>query len=65
MARDPVCYMDVDESTALKENRFCQYGGETYYFCCEDCQQRFDADPRLYLAPGRELQHLWLAPATS
>ena len=37
MARDPICGMDVDESTALQEER----GGERYYFCSERCRDTF------------------------
>ena len=37
MATDPVCGMTVDESTAVSLER----DGETYYFCCEHCRQKF------------------------
>src|SRR5687767_5177325 len=37
MAIDPVCRMEVDEATALQEVR----DGQTYYFCCEHCRQKF------------------------
>lgn len=40
MAKDPVCGMHVDESTALKK----EIGGVTYYFCAESCLRSF-ADP--------------------
>jgi P-type Cu+ transporter len=37
MATDPVCGMTVDEASALRTVR----NGQTYYFCCEHCRQKF------------------------
>lgn len=37
MAIDPVCGMSVDETTALNSKR----DGETFYFCSDNCQQKF------------------------
>ncbi len=45
MARDPVCGMQVDEKDAAAKASF---GGETYYFCSEDCKGRFEQDPQKY-----------------
>jgi YHS domain-containing protein len=45
-AKDPVCNMDVDPSTA----RFSvSYGEEDYYFCCGGCADKFKAQPEKYL----------------
>ncbi|MCU1299696.1 MAG: Lead, cadmium, zinc and mercury transporting ATPase [Acidobacteriaceae bacterium] len=45
-ARDPVCGMSVDPASArFKE----QYSGETYYFCCGGCAQKFKAQPEKFL----------------
>jgi YHS domain-containing protein len=49
MAKDPVCGMDVDESTAKHTT---QHEGQTYYFCAPGCRKAFEADPQKYLAPG-------------
>ncbi|HIH43794.1 MAG TPA: YHS domain-containing protein, partial [Candidatus Methanoperedenaceae archaeon] len=38
MAVDPICKMDVDESTPFKSD----YKGKTYYFCSENCKNKFD-----------------------
>ncbi len=45
MAIDPICGMQVDEKSALSAER----EGETFYFCCEHCRQRFlsQAEPQL------------------
>ncbi|HLA84418.1 MAG TPA: heavy metal translocating P-type ATPase [Thermoguttaceae bacterium] len=37
MPTDPICGMEVDESTPLQAER----DGRTYYFCCEHCRRRF------------------------
>ena len=43
-ARDPVCGMMVDVTTSISE----AVGGQTYYFCSENCRQRFDENPTAY-----------------
>ena len=37
MATDPICGMTVDEATALHGER----GGQVFYFCSDQCQQKF------------------------
>src|SRR5438093_985762 len=50
MAIDPICGMTVDETTALSAER----DGQTYYFCCEHCRQKFLGTQTLVqLGPGR------------
>jgi Cu+-exporting ATPase len=43
---DPVCGMQVDAETAAASE---QYEGNTYYFCSEHCQHKFNADPTAYV----------------
>ncbi len=38
-AKDPICGMMVEKSTALKTER----GGRTYYFCSAGCQRTFES----------------------
>src|SRR5713101_361291 len=45
-ARDPVCGMNVDPASAAAS---FTHEGQTYYFCCPSCRQKFEADPRRYL----------------
>jgi hypothetical protein len=52
-ARDPVCGMTVDRSTAFTS----EWAGKTYYFCGAGCKRRFDADPRSFLDPSRKPAH--------
>jgi uncharacterized membrane protein YraQ (UPF0718 family)/YHS domain-containing protein len=52
-ARDPVCAMTVDRSTAFRS----EWRGQTYYFCGAGCKRRFDADPESFLDPSREPAH--------
>ena len=58
-ATDPVCGMTVDPATARATST---YEGQTYYFCCPSCKQKFDADPRRYLA-GASVQPTSPVPA--
>src|SRR5262245_65077151 len=44
-AIDPVCGMSVDPHTAAS----AVHEGQTYYFCCTHCQERFQAHPIRYL----------------
>jgi len=39
--KDPICGMPVDEATALHVER----DGETFYFCSDHCQQKFESTP--------------------
>jgi Cu+-exporting ATPase len=47
MAIDPVCHMEVEESSAAATS---EYKGKTYYFCAAGCKKAFDQDPEKYLA---------------
>src|SRR5438094_50476 len=51
LIKDPVCGMAVVHATA-KQHR--AHAGQTYYFCCQHCAEKFDAAPENFLqAPGR------------
>jgi uncharacterized protein len=52
-ARDPVCGMTVDRTTALRS----EWEGRTYYFCSPGCKERFEADPARYLERPRRPEH--------
>ena len=45
-ATDPVCGMSVDRTTA---QHMLKHEGTRYYFCCEGCQKKFEAEPAKYL----------------
>lgn len=49
MAKDPVCGMAVDPSTARQK---AEHNGKTYYFCGPGCRRAFEADPRTFLDPA-------------
>ena len=52
LARDPVCGMNVNPSTAKHTH---QHAGKNYYFCCAACVEKFKGNPASYLnkpAPG-------------
>ena len=46
MARDPVCGMDVDETSATET---AEHKGQTFYFCSRGCRLDFEDDPEKYL----------------
>ena len=48
-AIDPVCGMEVDESTAKWKTA---YQGRTYYFCAAGCLRSFEKEPAKYAAAG-------------
>ncbi|MCL4344721.1 MAG: YHS domain-containing protein [Nitrososphaerota archaeon] len=50
---DPVCGMEVDESTQHKT----LYKGKVYYFCTANCKTEFDRDPEGYLKSGPRGMH--------
>ena len=50
MERDPVCGMLVDPKEAAGSR---DYGGKTYFFCSNNCMERFSKDPERYVpSPG-------------
>ncbi len=53
MARDPVCGMEVDESSAAAT---ADYKGDRYYFCAEQCKRSFLADPERYVSRSEHSQ---------
>jgi len=60
-AIDPVCGMQVQKSADARSN---DYGGETWYFCSEGCQSRFDADPYFYASGNAEKAQQAAEPGT-
>jgi len=47
MPQDPVCHMPVPEEDTTYTT---MHDGETYYFCCEMCQEAFVSEPEKYLS---------------
>ncbi len=47
MQKDPVCGMNVDPQKAVNRS---ECDGKPYYFCGSSCLQKFNADPKRYLA---------------
>ncbi len=43
--KDPICGMDVKESSRFKSD----YKGKAYYFCSASCKQSFDKKPEGYV----------------
>jgi len=49
MKIDPVCGMQVDEQKAAGQS---EHQGQTYYFCSQGCQRKFEQDPEQYAVPS-------------
>jgi Cu+-exporting ATPase len=45
--KDLVCNMDVNPAKAKWSH---EHNGKTYYFCSQDCSEKFKAEPEKYLA---------------
>ncbi len=46
MSIDPVCKMEVEESTAAAT---AEHEGKTYHFCAVGCKVAFEKEPAKYL----------------
>ena len=46
MTTDPVCGMELLSGEAAAT---VQYGGKTYYFCSDECLERFEKQPTIYI----------------
>jgi Cu+-exporting ATPase len=60
MAKDPVCGMTVDENSAAASS---DYLGQRYYFCSENCAQKFAANPEAYVGGAAHAHHPAAKPA--
>ncbi|RBI83451.1 heavy metal translocating P-type ATPase [Rhodosalinus halophilus] len=60
-ATDPVCGMQVE---MREDARSREYGGETFWFCSEGCQTKFDADPYFYASGNAEKTEQKAQPGT-
>ena len=45
MVRDPVCLMEVDPRRAAA---MVEHVGRTFYFCSQNCKQRFLKQPKQF-----------------
>jgi YHS domain-containing protein len=48
LVRDPVCGMHLAENLALAERS----GGQSFYFCSEECRDKFLGEPKKFAANG-------------
>ncbi|HSB74819.1 MAG TPA: heavy metal translocating P-type ATPase [Terriglobales bacterium] len=48
LVEDPVCHMKIEPAGARAQ---AEHRGKTYYFCCQRCAQKFQAEPERYLLP--------------
>ncbi len=53
MAKDPICGMEVDESTGIKLEK----DGKVYYFCSEDDKNKFLARNQMKMPEKKDGEH--------
>lgn len=46
MGLDPVCKIEVNTMSAEARS---EWGGQTFYFCSQECKRKFDANPEKYV----------------
>jgi membrane fusion protein, copper/silver efflux system len=46
---DVVCGMDVDPKKATAAGKTVLHDGKTYYFCSDECKQKFEKEPGKYI----------------
>ena len=46
MGLDPVCKMEVNPASAAAQS---EWGGQSFYFCSQECKRKFDASPERYV----------------
>ena len=51
-ATDPICGMTVAIANA---KHTAEHAGQTYYFCCASCKEKFLAEPHRYLHPPAQV----------
>ena len=53
---DPVCGMTIDSNSAPGTSK---YQGITYYFCSDQCKERFDAKPGSFVDKSARARPDW------
>jgi RND family efflux transporter MFP subunit len=48
VSQDPICGMFVEESKSVAASHKSEFHGQAYYFCSDQCQRQFEADPARY-----------------
>jgi P-type Cu+ transporter len=46
MGLDPVCKMEINPASAEAQS---EWGGQTFYFCSDECKEQFDREPQRYI----------------
>jgi YHS domain-containing protein len=46
MVKDIVCSMEIDEMSA---EHTVEFEGKDYYFCSEDCKNKFKENPKKFI----------------
>ena len=49
LGKEYICPVTGEKFKGTKETKAADYKGKSYYFCCEDCPDKFIADPDKYI----------------
>ena len=49
LSKDPVCGLEISPKKAEKAGRKIAYGGKTYYFCSDECKERFEKESNRFI----------------
>jgi YHS domain-containing protein len=63
MVKDPVCGKVIYEGQAKAAGKTSQYQGKTYFFDSDQCKQKFDKEPEIYVGKGTSAQKESAHPA--
>jgi Cu(I)/Ag(I) efflux system membrane fusion protein len=63
MVKDPVCGKVIYEDQAKAAGKTSQYQGKTYFFDSDQCKQKFDKEPEIYVGKGTHAQKESALPA--
>ncbi len=64
LGKDPVCRAEVSLKKAEKAGRQISYGGKTYYFCSDECQQQFAKESSRFIKVISEETSAETAPSS-
>ncbi len=47
VTKDPVCGMELNQENTAERS---EYAGKTFYFCSDQCRNKFDQNPSEYVS---------------
>lgn len=57
-----VCAVSGDTMLKSQAKGSYEYEGKTYYFCCENCKDKFVKDPAKYIGKNADMKEVYTCP---